>query len=63
MYVRKNEKLARRCESIVPPFIKAVELMVEVVLLVLAEGGGSELFAGDITTHGRYGELSKTILQ
>jgi len=43
--------------------IKAVELMVEVVLRVLAEGGGSELFAGDITTHGRYDELGKAILQ
>ena len=37
--------------------------MVEVVLRVLAEGGGSELFAGDITTHGRYDELGKAILQ
>jgi len=39
-------------------------------LRVLAEGGSSKLFAGDITTHGRYGELgdgqllsSKAILQ
>ena len=44
--------------------------MVEVALRVLAEGGGSELFAGDITTHGGYGDLgdgqllsSKAILQ